>query len=474
MSDDVWRRRSDDDDELDELVDVRFADDHPTAPVPETGPADEGPIAFGPNDTGPLPHWTDPPTGQIPAAGGAEAHDDVDVWSSFTGQSPVWRDDRSASDDSGGFEDLGFADESRPGALDERPAPDDLFFDLEDESAAPPRREPARISIGTDPTEDQSRPVRGRPARTDPMGRRPGSPPRAGRPPSQGARGPAPAPSTGRDLPTAVAAGVVLAAVFVGALMWKPVAVLALAVLIVGLAAVEFFDKVTEKGYRPATLVGLAACVSAPLVAYWIGDAALPLVIAFGFMAASISFIGAPGVQAGPLPNVAITMLGTVWIGLLGSYGVLVLRASNLGPAFENVGTDTLFILVVGVVANDVGAYFVGSGIGKTPLREWISPHKSVEGLIGGTIVTFLAVVLVGVQSDTWNDLSEWLLLALVISVLAPIGDLVESMFKRNLDVKDFGTIVRGHGGVLDRFDALLFVLPGVYYLMEVFEPWTS
>jgi len=97
-----------------------------------------------------------------------------------------------------------------------------------------------------------------------------------------------------------------------------------------------------------------------------------------------------------------------------------------------------------------------------------------VEGLIGGTVGTFGAVLLIGVQSGTWNSASEWLLMALVISVLAPLGDLVESMFKRNLDIKDFGTIVRGHGGVLDRFDGFLFVLPGAYYLMLVIQPWVK
>jgi phosphatidate cytidylyltransferase len=133
-------------------------------------------------------------------------------------------------------------------------------------------------------------------------------------------------------------------------------------------------------------------------------------------------------------------------------------------------------LLAIGVVANDVGAYFLGSAFGRTPLRGWISPGKSVEGALGGTVLTLLVMVIVGLQewSDTWSSMSHLLLLGIVISIFAPLGDLTESMFKRNLDVKDFGTIVKGHGGVLDRFDGFLFVLPGVYYLFLVLTPWTE
>ena len=75
-------------------------------------------------------------------------------------------------------------------------------------------------------------------------------------------------------------------------------------------------------------------------------------------------------------------------------------------------------------------------------------------------------------KSDTWNSTGDLLLLGLVVSLVAPIGDLTESMFKRNLDVKDFGSIIKGHGGVLDRFDAFLFTLPAAYYLLRYLEPF--
>ena len=89
--------------------------------------------------------------------------------------------------------------------------------------------------------------------------------------------------------------------------------------------------------------------------------------------------------------------------------------------------------------------------------------------------MTIVAMVVVGIGewSDTWKSQKHLFALAIVISVFAPLGDLVESMFKRNLDTKDFGSIIKGHGGVLDRFDAFLFTLPAVYYLTMVLEPWT-
>jgi phosphatidate cytidylyltransferase len=266
-------------------------------------------------------------------------------------------------------------------------------------------------------------------------------------------------------MPTAVATGLILGAVFVGTIMWRPAAVMVLVLAALAMASVEFFSKVTERGYRPATLAGIAACVAAPLAAYWIGDAALPLVVTFAFLATSVGFLGASSVQSGPMPNVAITSMAVVWIGLLGSYAALILRFSTNSGLPENIGTDTLFLVVAGVIANDVGALMVGSSAGRRPLREWVSPGKTVEGFVGGAIASIVVVMIIGTQSDTWNS---------IIAVMGPLGDLVESMFKRNLDIKDFGTVVPGHGGVLDRFDSYLFVLPAAYYALLVFEPWVS
>lgn len=448
----------------DEFGMVKFADDDDSAPA----------ISLSENQTDQLPHWTEPPTGELPKF--VQPTEDT--------ISPT------------------------PSAGDPRPRLNLTGSTRRIEPSAPPKpvsRPPreGRISIGSDPTGERNRPdssgglsrrdTTGGAVRESSRGADPSRPqqvrrarpgdrsdsgtrPRGGSSRSMGrsSSGSRPQGSGARDLPTATAVGVLLGAVFIAAVLVGPVAVMLLLVVVLGLAAVEFFNQTTATGYQPALIVGVAGCVSAPLAAYWIGDAALPLVIVFAFIAGAISFIGTSSVESGPVPNLALTMLGLTWIGLFGSYGALILRLSNSGPGFENVGTDTLFILVVGIIANDTAAYFVGAATGRTPLRAWISPSKTMEGFVGGAIGTFVAVILVGLQSGTWTKLSEWLLIALVISILGPIGDLTESMFKRNMDIKDFGTVLRGHGGALDRFDSVLFALPIIYYLTLVLTPWAS
>lgn len=473
MSDDIWRDRRDDD--FSEFGSL-FDDDPPTRDLPEVRrQPDERPagrsdrLSFDDSGSGPLPHWTEPATGEIPRFSDEadETIEDVDVWSSFSSESPVWSDDV----DPDWEENAEMRTDRHARVTGEQARVTGEHARVTGEHRAVGEVTgvvPSRITIGTDPSGVPRTP-------TAPAARRKGAPApgaRPGQPPSQG----------GRDMPTAVTVGLLIAATFVGALLWKPWAAAAMITVILGLAAVEFYDKVAEKGYRPMVVPGILTCVAAPVSVYWLGTGALTLVIPFGFMAAAGGFIGARSIEAGPMPNVSVTTLGIMWIGVLGSFALGILRwSTQIVSEFPdaqvlaaNRGTDTLFLLALGVVANDVGALAFGSAIGRTPLRPWISPNKTVEGLIGGTFATIIALMLVGLsgRSTTWSSNWDLLALALVIAVMAPMGDLVESMFKRNLGVKDFGTIVKGHGGVLDRFDGFLFALPAVYYLTLVLEPW--
>jgi len=129
-------------------------------------------------------------------------------------------------------------------------------------------------------------------------------------------------------------------------------------------------------------------------------------------------------------------------------------------------GKGLLLGAVLVTVAADIFAFFAGSRFGSRPLARGVSPGKTWEGAVGGAIGALMVGALMGLKLHPWS-VSSGLKLAAVVAVVAPIGDLCESMIKRDLRLKDSGALLPGHGGLLDRFDALLFVLPATYYLAQ-------
>ena len=163
------------------------------------------------------------------------------------------------------------------------------------------------------------------------------------------------------------------------------------------------------------------------------------------------------------------TLLGVGWVGVLGSFAALMLACPT--RATRRPGIGILLVAVLGTVGYDVGGFVVGRNAGTRPLSA-ASPNKTVEGLIGGDRSAPSSSRVVAASPDRavqpTADFGDALLVGVAVAVAAPLGDLCESLIKRDLDVKDMGTILPGHGGLLDRFDALLFVLPTVYYLARV------
>lgn len=156
-----------------------------------------------------------------------------------------------------------------------------------------------------------------------------------------------------------------------------------------------------------------------------------------------------------PFENIGFIVLGIIYIGV--PFALLDFIAFD----GEHFYAKTVFGILVLTWMNDTGAYLVGSRWGKTPLLPRVSPKKTWEGSIGGVVITFLAAI---VLYSTLNELSllDWLILALIVSIFASLGDLVESMLKRSVNIKDSGTLLPGHGGLLDRFDGFIFCLPFV------------
>jgi phosphatidate cytidylyltransferase len=169
------------------------------------------------------------------------------------------------------------------------------------------------------------------------------------------------------------------------------------------------------------------------------------------------------------ITDCAFTMLGICYVGLPFSYLILLrfYDSTLVAQTQMSYGTAYLWIAFLGTWASDTFAYFIGSVWGKRKLCPAISPGKTIEGTVGGIIGSLLVVAAFG-----WFIHLSWfhsLALGGLIGVIAPVGDLVESAMKRFAKVKDSGILLPGHGGVLDRFDSMLFVVPAVYYYVLAF-----
>ncbi len=265
-----------------------------------------------------------------------------------------------------------------------------------------------------------------------------------------------------RDMRMAVMVGVGLAVLALILFYVGPVATMVLVVGVLGAASFEYFTATQRAGFDPLMPVGVAATVGAALAAYNYGESGLLLVVVLSLAVCTIWYlIGAGGER--PMANIGATMLGICWVGVLGAYAGLL-----LGGIGTPHGIAFLLAALLPTIGYDVGALFVGRSAGSRPLSA-ASPSKTVEGLVGGMVLAVVGGLLLGVfKVDPFDSIAEGLTIGLIAAIAAPLGDLSESLIKRDLGIKDMGTLLPGHGGFLDRFDALLFVLPAVWYTLRV------
>ena len=440
------------------------------APDPVTGPVS-------------LPHWTEPPTGEVPAVliGDdqplmGEEEDDLDVWSSFATSTPRWRDADDDWGDDGFVEKL--ANESgevRVGALgdqDDEPSHEEYFgFDDMEERVeertgdAVPTDPGPRWEVGDDDWSASSDVAPGGDDTwtEDDQWVDDGYEDEYVDQPAYAAGG----GGGDRNMPMAIGVGVGLAAVGVVAIIAGSAVTTLLVTLILGACAVEYFEVLRKVGWESARLIGLVAVVALPLAVHWRGLGAYPLVI-FLALASILTWyvVGAGGRDPRVLEGTGATLLGIVWIGGLGSSATFMAALPK--------GLSLLLVAVAATVAYDVGGLFIGKAMGHRPLSS-ASPNKTVEGLVGGMACALLVpIILVGMADvGPWKGFTAGLLLGIGAAIAAPLGDLCQSVLKRDLGVKDMGTLLPGHGGVLDRFDAMLFVLATVLWLTLAFGPFT-
>ncbi len=432
----------------------------PPPPVMNVGP---------PTGEHEMQHWTEPATGQVPAVViGDNASDDDRASMTDT---PRWRSEHDSSDHGDLLADLGAVEVEeqvveRLGALDtDERITDEAYLNFDDVELAPqPRRRGVRRQRSAKSSAQPSDPLTSILLPPDLVGSSTESlPPPPGAPAAAGVARTATneQPSSSRNVPLAAAVGIGMAIVAALLFMAGAAPTMLLIEVVLVAAGFEFFAAVQKSGFRPATLLGLAAVAALPIATYWKGESAIPAILFLTFLFGIVWYLSSASGRARPTANLGVTLIGVIWIGVLGSYAALLVD-------IPQQGVSLLLVAVVAAVATDVGGFFVGRAMGRSPLIA-TSPNKTVEGLVGGIASTifavFVVVVILGVSS---LGAGKALLLAIVLSVVGPLGDLAESLFKRDLGLKDMGSLLPEHGGLLDRFDALLFVLPATYYMVRI------
>ncbi len=272
-------------------------------------------------------------------------------------------------------------------------------------------------------------------------------------------------------LRTRALSALVLVPVLLVALYLGVQAVALVLALVAGLAGIEVFRLLRAAGYPSLALLGTAVAIALVLQAGFMPDAEKGMIlVAIGAVLAGIGSLVRTDPRDGLVAWMA-TIFGAIYVGLIS----FVLHVATMAPAMPttaplaNIGAERgwILLLVLGVWSYDTGAYLVGRQIGRHKFLTHISPSKSIEGLVGGVVACTIVVglMLAGLGQPPIGAI----VLGPLLGLVAQAGDLAESMLKRAAGAKDSGTLIPGHGGILDRIDSFLFAAPVVaLYVLAV------
>ncbi|MDO5049735.1 MAG: phosphatidate cytidylyltransferase [Actinomycetaceae bacterium] len=273
-----------------------------------------------------------------------------------------------------------------------------------------------------------------------------------------------PLPSSGRagrNLPAAISVGVGLAALALVTLLLSDTAFMVVIVVAVVLALWElagaFARQNRELILAPAWVGGIGMVVSARFLGLEAVLGALTLTVV---AVAVWKLLDGPTIQT--IPDITVTTFSLIYVPLLASFVVLILNSPH--------GVAAVITWIALSVANDLGGWAFGIMWGKHPMAPKISPKKSWEGFAGSLLLS----VAVGIGTMIWLGGSWWwgIPMAILTTIAATTGDLVESLIKRDVGLKDMSNLLPGHGGLMDRLDSLLMVAPVVYFILKVAIPW--
>jgi phosphatidate cytidylyltransferase len=264
--------------------------------------------------------------------------------------------------------------------------------------------------------------------------------------------------NTGRNLPVAIGVGLALGALVIVTLLTVKVTFLVLVAIIIGVALWELGGVLRSRQIRIPVIPIIIGGYLMMALAYWQGsrDAIAALAVTFIAMLAW----RLPEGSDGYLRDVTASTFAVIYLPVMAVFVALMLAQPD--------GAHRALLFVILTVCSDSGGYFAGILFGRHPMAPAISPKKTWEGLAGSTVICLAAGAL-GMTLLLHGRLWEGLVLGVAAVGAATLGDLVESMIKRDLDIKDMSSILPGHGGILDRIDAMLMVAPVSWLLMTVF-----
>nr|WP_075487342.1 phosphatidate cytidylyltransferase [Prochlorococcus marinus] len=253
--------------------------------------------------------------------------------------------------------------------------------------------------------------------------------------------------------------------------------------LLTYLALLEFFRMAEFKGIKPATKTTLFSCFVIIITTYLESIGLLESEISN-----SILPICAVGIctwlllqpKSGTISDIAASIFGLFYLGFLPSYWIklrglesVILSSNKEFFSLENLSSTSGLNLTLTscflIVASDIGSYFIGKSFGKRSLSP-ISPSKTVEGLIGGISCSILLAIFFAFLLNWENPFLVGIFYGILISLMALVGDLIESMMKRDAKIKDSGTFLPGHGGILDRIDSYIFTPSVLYYIFIIIK----
>jgi phosphatidate cytidylyltransferase len=231
--------------------------------------------------------------------------------------------------------------------------------------------------------------------------------------------------------------------------------VFTLAMVAIGVVALREFGAIAAR-YRPLLLPAYVAVAALAIAAHF-GSAFNVLYVLAASFPLIFAFAARPQHQSGSTVSIGVTLLAVLWIGLPLAHAVFLRDLPDHGAAL-------LIDVLVGTFVADTAAYATGRMFGSHKITPNLSPNKTLEGLIGGFLIGTMGFWFAGLYQD-WLSGVDALLIGAAVAAVAPIGDLFESMLKRDLGTKDTGTLFGPHGGILDRLDAVFFTVVVGYYL---------